>query len=815
MIYSYLFQSKNQRSQIAVIITLIIALAFLMTMIFINIYKVSTIKTSTSQTADKTALRIASKIGSVSKVYFDALNSIGWPWSVTIDPINKTAYVYSCGLTLKWWSLPLLAVVALAGVVLFWLVPYVSVLLTGLGLFASMTMTSGITQKFQDMTAYNSIREEALFQAMAGLQTDYVELRNLGGAEQGVFQDPNPDAADPVTNIKYNLSTIPGMKTAVKVPRFLAWYYTKRFPLVDETALKEAMEEFINGKDPLLRDGLKKFVYIDPADWDSTGWKIKKLSYTLLGARTGHPFAGQFTVTCSSCPDWVLDPPTADKIKLVGLDESDPPVLEGGFLLDKFAKTGFIPSGLLWRLQVDYPLTQIFCDLLCASPIVRDSDYNAVLEDMRLLLVRIQEVLNLPNAERLRGITQWFTPFYDPSAHNADHTAKVAGDTSSDIHLRLTRDMEKIQTWITGLTSFNTNTIIPPIIPHYDSWCPEGGPDIKETCYTALDTCYCFTIAYDDSGNPYTVCEGDLCTDAQSTLWWGNYGSCTDADHVNHPVCTVGDLYGGIPGWCFPLRMPTSCITKGDEGGPCAACEPPSAQFGPSPIIEGLFHTEYFFQGQFSWRPYGGPTQYDWNAGPTEVMQAIQILQEWYDDLARLKVVIETFQDKIAANQAQYTLRNNIVYAWKDKPASVTDMPQYSHVARVTITDYPTYLPYITEKTDFAISWLLACKTRTLHDYYGTFEVTVSRYDQDQPNQLWNLRRRKSPLTAEYNIGTVNSIVNDIQTSGRITTGALELLLLDILDNYAITSKSKAQYGPNREDISIISVDGGASSAGG
>lgn len=816
IVYPCFSKRKNQRSQIAVIITLIIAALFLLTMIFINIYKVSTIKTSTSQTADKTALRIASKIGSISKVYLDALKSLElWPlFFVTEVPANKTAYIQFCNFNLQWWSLPLLAVVAIAGALLFWMIPYVSVILTGLGLFVSMSMTSGITQKLQDMSAYNSIREEALFKAMEGLQSDSVELKNLRGAEEGVFQDPNPDPSDPVTQIKYDLSTVPGMKKVFKVPRFYAWYYTKRYPLVDERVLKDAVDVFINGKDADKRDGLKKFVYIDPADWDSTNWKIKKLSYSLGGRRApDHTVAepGLFTVTCDSCPGWVVDSAT-DKIKLINLDAADDFDMSGALdaigVSGKSPLTG-IPSGLLWDLQLDYllELRPIFCDLLCplpAVPIVRDGDWDCVREDMRLLLKRTKEVLNLPNAERLRGLTQWFTPFYDPSAHNADHSPKVAGDTESDIHLRLTRDMAKIEAWIIALNSFNDNIMKPRIFDHYGSYCNQGRGDAQGNCYMGIDPCYCYTIGYDDSGDPYTICEGAGCINSQTALWYGNYGTCAGNDPYNsHPVCNNGDFYGAIPDWCFVYRS-VPCATNTD---PCLPCSPPAQNFNA--IIK-----EYDHQGQFSWRPYV-EGQYDWNlgppAGPTEVKQAIDILDEWLDDLRRIQVIIETLQDKIAVVQAQYTVRNNIVYAWKDKPSSITNMPQYSHIARVTITDYPLYLPYITEKTDFAISWLLACKTRTLHDYYGTFEITASRYDQDQPNLIWNLRRRKSPLTAEYNIGNVNSMVSDIQTSGRIMTGALELMLIDILDNYAITSKAKAQYGPKREDIAIISVDGGSS----
>ncbi len=801
-------ERKNQRGQIAVVITLIIAAVLLLTMIFINIHKVSTIKTLTSQTADKTALRIASKIGSLSRVYFQALSSIGWP--VTIDNVNKTAYVYFCGLNLEWWSLPLLAVVALATIVAFLVFLNPVILLTGIGLFVSMSMTSGITQKFQDMSAYNAIREDALFQAMLGLQSDYVELKNLGGVNQGKFQDP---AGGPI----YNLSMIPGMKTAAKVPRFLAWYYTTRFPLVDESVLKGAMDKFINGKMATSRDGFKKYVYIDPADWDSTEWKIKKLAFTLAGQRS--PYVGDFTVTCSSCPDWVLDS-TTDTIKLVSIDEND--AIDNGsawFIKDKL-------RGLLGRLENDYcsilapfDCISIYCTPsilapLCNNPLVNKTDLDAVEEDMRLILVRIKEVLNLPNAERLRGLTQWFTPFYDPSAHNADRTSKYNAGTydennSYDIYLRLNRDIKYIQTWIDGLTTFNTNTIIPPIVPNYDaSHCKQGRGDVTDGCYTGID--YCCETCCDDSN---CWCCGSECDVWRDALWAGNYGTCYKLNsHNDNPVCQNGDLYGAIPGWCSDYRPDPGCITHTfttDDcctcGGCDQSCSPPAEKFSST------LPTEYYYQGQFSWRPYV-VGQYDWNAGPTEVEQAIEILQEWHDDLARLQMVIAALQRKIEDLQTTdiLALRNEIIYAWKDKSGSVTDIPQYSHLASVKITNYPVYLPYISEAVSFSISWLGACKTRTLHNYKGEFEITASRYDQDQPNLIWNLRRRKQPLNPEYDAGILKFIVEDIQTTGKVALPR-EISLQAILSNYAIISKSKVQYGPEREDIAIISVDGGPS----
>lgn len=803
-------ESKNQRSQIAVIITLIIAAVFLLTMVFINIYKVSTSKTSTSQAADKTALRIASKIGSLSNAYWQALISlVGFFTPLTIDSINKTAYVeYLTWQPLDWWGLFKLAAVVVATIAAFAITWNPVVLLTGIGLFASMSMMSGITQKFQDMSAYNSIREEALFQAMKDLQTDYVELKNLKVANKAIFQDP-ADLGSPT----YDLTAILGMKDAIKVPRFLAWYYTKRYPLVDESVLKEAIEKFINGNNPQLRDGIKKFVYIAPGDWDAAGWRIRKLSYRLLGEDSYN--VGEFDVTCpaGSCPGWVIDP-ADDSINLISLKLNED-VLEDDankpwFLKDKldgcFTICGLIGScsGLLRRLHCDYEglVGDVFCrpGLFCSTPMINQDDFDAVKEDMRVLLVRIKETINLPNAERLRGVMQWFGFFYDPAMHNADRTSKDPNPLTMydhDIYLRLTRDKLKIAAWITGLRQIDENYMQINIPPHYDSYCLEGRGAEKKKCFETIDSCLCNHIECDECGNCWTACDDDPigCTNERTATRMGIYGTCAGGDpYASHPVCNNGDLYSTVPAWCSIYDRANCKASHDCQGKDCSI--PPESL---SSII-----TEYYYQGQMSWRTYDA-NNYDWNAGPSEVKQAIQILKEWYDDLSGLQMIITDLQDEID-KLAGVDIRNAMVYAWTDSSASATNMPRYSHVVSISIKDYPERLPYFTESVTFGISWLATIKRRTLHNYYGVFEITASRYDQDQPNIIWNLRRRKQPLNQEYDTGILSSIVEDIQDTGKVALPR-EISLQAILDNYAVTSKTRVQYGPKKEDIAIINTD--------
>ncbi len=790
---SYLNPSKrkNLRSQIAVIITLIIAAILLMTMVFINIHKVSSIKTLTSQTSDKTALRIASKIGSISKAYWSALGdqeeACGWQWNIDL------------------WGLFKLAVVAVVTMVAFLFVPNPVILLTGIGLFVSMAMGNAIMQKFQDMTAYNAIREEALFQGMQGLQSDYVELKNLGGANQGKFQDPS----DPGSTI-YNLTEIPTMIKELKVSRFLAWYYTQRFPLVDESVLKAAVGEFINGKIINKTDGLKEFVNID--EWDTYGWKINKISWILEGQR-GMYSAGPFTVTCGlSCPGWVLNS-ARDRIKLISIKE-DGSLDDNAswFIKDKLQGCDYLPLlgprscwGILKRLECDYG--SIFCN----NPgcIVKQIEFDSVEGDMRLILAKIKEVLDLPIAERLRGLTQWFPFFYDPSAHNPDRSSKYNTgnfneDNKYDIYLRLNRDKAYIQQWIDGLTNLNTNTIIPPIPPDYGSYCLEGrgNPNPAGYCYTGIDPCLCNHIKFDDCGTPYVYCDPNPegCINLAEAEKYGIYGTCAGDDPYNsHPVCQNGDLYSTVPVWCSEYNRNEQCVSLSDdcEGKECSI---PTESLAP--VIK-----EYYYQGQMSWRPAYTYGIYDWTGGPTEVDQTIRVLQAWYDVLVTMQGIIEKLQVEIEKLQTPeiQALRNEIIYAWKDKASTTTDIPQYSHIVRLKIRNYPERLPYISESVSFAINWLGSWNCRKLHDYKGLFDVEVSRYDQDQPNMLWNLRRRQQPLNPQYDTGILSFIVDDIQDTGKVALPR-EISLQAILDNYAITSRTQTQYGPKKEDIAITSI---------
>ncbi|MDD5465665.1 MAG: Tad domain-containing protein [Candidatus Omnitrophica bacterium] len=742
----------NRRSQIAVIITFVIAVIFLFMAVFINLSKVSQVKTTTSTAADKAALSLASQLGSMSHYYKD---------KVLGGQTEKTGY--------GWLALMLVLVGSIVGGILISPV----VLLTGLGLLVSMSMSTsmleGISDRFnKEMTTYTALRESALFGALLSTQSDDVELKRVGA---GIFRDE-------VTGKDYDLSAIPEMRNANKVGRFAAWYYALRQPLVSDDDLKEALDKFKNG--------LKRFIAID--EWDNTKWKISRLSYFIEPVPAQN--SANYEITCTSCPAWVKD--IAHKqiaiMKIDATQPDGPSQITGGFLKDKFLS-------LLSRLSYAYGLT------FCSKPETFTQtaicdDVVKLMEDLRMFLFRSKELVDTPMTEALNSTTQWLPFFYDSAQHNLDKSS-IDGDLEDDAYERLTRDQNTINSWITELEKLNNTTIKPEIINNHGGYCEQGRPDsdVVSNCFTALESCYCWHTECGEY-SCWKVCDGSKCKTSLPARWHGNYGTCTGSgfNHTTHPVCQKGDLYQAQPdylgsNWCNKLRS-VPCVSHNDS---CDQCSPPPT----STVMDN----SYNFQGQMSWEN---------TSGPTEVEQALKILRALNYDIGSIKKSIEEYVDAqikhltptcLPGLPCALKIRNEIVYAWKDKPKS-DGSQQFSHFVQVAIEGYPEKLPYISE----TVKWLGQKKTWKLENAAGDLKIMVRRYDQDQPTDVgktdkgWELKRRKTPGAEEFSPKQLEDIVADIQADGKIdsTQNSVDSIL-----GYAITSCSKAHYGPEKRDIYI------------
>ena len=194
------------------------------------------------------------------------------------------------------------------------------------------------------------------------------------------------------------------------------------------------------------------------------------------------------------------------------------------------------------------------------------------------------------------------------------------------------------------------------------------------------------------------------------------------------------------------------------------------------------------FQGQLAWRE---------TYGPTEVDQAIEILGQLLRDIGEIKYYIEAFAWEVSRLlPKEFAQRNKIVYAW-------TDSRGFNHAVAVQLMNYPEHLPYVTEE----LEWGGFEKCRVLrggsdNDGTGDLEIITWRYDEDIPTPWWAMRYRKKPAEAQFDSEKLQAIVRDIQNDGLIDLANPDLV--NLLDNYAITSKAKAEYGPEKSDIKII-----------
>ena len=772
---------KPRKGQIAVIITFVIAVIFLFVAVFINLSKVSQVKTTTSQATDKAALGLASQLGSMSHYYAEkALEGKGKeiPEEGVIEYCNKSSLSDFLPLAV------LIGIGILTGIASFFFAPALPIIIGAAAAAVSTVMLSGITTEFEKMTGKNAMRESALFQALLSTQSDDVELKRTG--VKGIFHDET-------TGQDYDLSPIPEMHNERKVSRFLAWYYTKRLLFAGDDYLKQAVDVF--------KSKLKRFIDIE---WDSAKWKVSKLSYFIEPGPASK--GADYEITCtsnSSCPPWVKNI-ALKQIAIIKIDATlkGEKQITGGFPREKFLD-------LAKRLKNSYGSGLSFCAKDISGSVYCD-DINFLMLSLWDFLSKIKEVSDIPASYAYKNVTQWLPSFYDSAKHNPDGSAKNCDSLDCDVYLRLTRVQNNINSWITELEALNNRntdkTGIIDIIEKAHGDCTWGrGKQLDRTCNTVYgpNCAICGGNYCGESSEDPCDCPSSCCYAPQKCAWEGNYYTC-DKDP---PVCRpgYGDLYGNIPGWCSSHGYHASCSPS------CASC------------------TENFdWSGEA--RNFQGQLAYDNTTGPTEVEQAIRIMKALSYDITQIKGVISELADKVdfyfknkgepftdANNNGVYDenekftdlngngvydsvfgeviKRDEIVYAWKDKKG-------FSHLAFVKIKGYPKELPKVTE----SIEWAGLKKCRRLYNYQGDFTITTSRYDQDQPTDIggWKLRRRKKGATEtgrEFGPEYLQKIVVDVQDNGKIDT--TQAYIGTILSDYAITSCSKVHYSPKKSDIYI------------
>lgn len=910
---------KKLKSQIAIIITLVIAALFLLTIVYINVFKVTNIKDITSRAVDKNALALASQLGSMSKAYYHQLGDSVGPVRIFDVKVLKYFIIYD--------------------IVLFFatIFNFFSPLIAGQGIFylVSALMASSISNSWNNMSDYNHLREQALFSTVAAIQSDDLQLRVT--SVPGVFQEyddvtrsfKGTCVQDPITHQYgpdcYDLRTIPAMlaPTARTVSRFEAWYYTKRLPMVDESGLRNALDNFLSTTPNV---GILR--YIETAGWipsptnsydlTTNGWDSVSGKFATVSLVTydtppayNYPIDPLYEITCipPNCPKWVraaVAGPYTYRVRMEGIGSApytaitwgdvmdrvpDPniggyEVLEWeSFLTDRLYSINF-SFNLLERLKTDYPGDPnlgLFIDHNSGS----STKLNYVIKDLQHSLSKIKDLLEMPVNLRLKTITQWFPAFYDAKKHqpasngpcsrlSIDDTScnssccrcsdpNLDQDYSYDIYLRFIRDICYLEEIINALTDFDNNTLTPDIQKNYDgqlggpSLCRQGDRNqVAFQCPTTLVPCI---ASHCDFACNLPVTVGQKCGPLVAILYNGNYGTCTGdgLTHNDHPVCSNpfplfgGDLYGSRPAWCDDLlvgatpactstAIPCDCSkvshTCCGSPNPCVSCgticnlpddccqntdicnDPSLPRYCPPcpPVTVPAVNTlpppippppALSYQGQLSWRDWnpsklpGPPIQlgsYDGTLKPTEVKQAIDLLGGLWNTLYKINVAIEHLADEIAKMPTDLApIRNELVYAWRDRQHQNNMPPQYAHFVRARLINYPEELPHITMKEEWGGLW----KVYTLNAYEGDFDLLAARYDQDQPSTYWNLRRRAQPLIPEINPGQLNMLVNIVNLWGFCNFYATPQLtaLGNQLFTQSIWSRVRAHYGYDRTKI--------------
>jgi hypothetical protein len=609
-------------------------------------------------------------------------------------------------------------------------------------------MKSGFQTAAAQMTEYSAIRESSILSMFEQAQFD----RDYAERWQGdIFHYVLDKRWDPVkkewiyNHYVYDLTespVAPSLKRKNKIPRYAAWYWSERYPKVTEAGLTKEIKTFI--------DALVKITEFNT--WDTPTWM-----YTAVSLKVNIP-----DITCQSgeCPEWAV--PEKGIVRILSHVTQQEPTDIFQWLMNLIfgnGQQGFLPV----------KFTELTNRLL-ATPIYSGqitwttNEIAVVTEALRGMMLRDMELLNIPIAHRIPSINSWLPVWYNKDDHSQDIYTRL--QTLVDGGSVNGGTIVGISAWIDVLSAINPN--IQAIVPEPNGNCLNGTGSDAGDCSNA--SC----CAWDDSGNCICACR---CCGSHTCTWYGTFCSCSPELHTNLGFCGHGDVYGEKSDCASLPNRTMDC--------PCGDCTGPE-----DPSSESVQACRY--QGQLNWA--GG--------GPTEIAQAIEILENLRTEIEDLRTAIKIFADKANAimypDAATAQLQREAIYGWMD-----TSKPDRSslNIVRVNLDNYPSrdVFPYIKEGYEFfgfIKFWSLEGQTNG-----SVGQVTVQRYTSDiWPGSWWTFRYRKNPGAPEWPVGDLGSIVDGIQRSGTPGGGAAGL------DTYGITSATKGHYGMNKEDIYIERV---------
>jgi hypothetical protein len=265
---------------------------------------------------------------------------------------------------------------------------------------------------------------------LSQIQTDPVNVERPN-ASSNVFTDPNGNSYDLTGS-----AVLPTIRDRLHIPRFIAWYYSNRFPQVSDKPLLPQIENFITFLTQITRI----------ETWDRNWMMIREISLKVDG------LGGVITGT----PSWVID---GDSVRALG------PVKPDGRLdytqlinmLVKNQNQGFLPTKFIeltqrlldqdFDAQISYSKKKLSAIILLIGQILgydHTQIWNVV-EDLRGFLIRTMEVLNMPVSERLPTMSKWLPAFYNPSANHAD------SNDGEDMWEIINRAVNTINGWIQQL----------------------------------------------------------------------------------------------------------------------------------------------------------------------------------------------------------------------------------------------------------------------------------------------------------------------------------------------------------------------------
>jgi hypothetical protein len=763
-------KNKKTPGQAVVIITILIAVIILLGIILINIGKVADIKTTTAQIADSGVLTLASQWSMYCNTLKDTmvrkymsstlLGGLECHWDIQDVKV-------SC---LNWWFILSLFGVLLAII----LIPYlpgisaaiIFLVVNPLYNQVNAIMKSGFETAAAEMTQYQAMRESSIESMLQQAQFDKAyAYRNNTDPSKDIFEytykrwDPALKRSVDY-HYTYDVTGLPfaaTVKKADKLPRFAAWYWSKRHPRVSEYKLVPLVENFI-------RNSLLPITELNT--WDVPTWMYTEVSLIVHAA-----------VTCGDaanpCPEWA--DPDKQIVRIVSHVSAQEQNVILSFVTWLQNILGICPTSQLGFLPVKFiDLSDKLRGTVQYKGYVTWSDCEivTVTEALRGLMLRITELINLPVSHRIPTLNDWLPVWYN---YNTPSDPDTIYQRLQDI-IDGKGSMVGITEWLEELKDINDDirAILPVDDESVNGDCANGyGHEVG----------WCWLISCCDPCEYECCCSCSCCGATNWCTWVGIYCSC-NPEIGGAGLCGHGDLYS--------TRYPPCPLTPLN----ISPCECPGCyDCCRAPTLHSIEACR--FQGEDNWRNQGGVTEID---------QAIEVLTNLRTDLKHLIIAIKTFGD--AAHAIMYPtgltaqLQKEAIYGWKD------DAIDSANIVRVNLENYPSrdVFPYIKEGFAFFGIWKTWEIVGQTHGVIG--EATVQRYTSDiSVGSWWQLKYRKNPRDPEWNTTTLGAIpdvgvasggyIHNVQDTGVSGAPASEF------STYAINSTTRGYYGMHKEDIRI------------